>query len=113
MHRRIIHCNGAFWYAGLQFLVVDPADLNFRMEAGVDTPKVGAKVADESEGSGGQQNPVSFLRALAIPGVITYSATLFFSKLVAYTFLYWLPYYVHHVPVGKYHKTVTARLYNK
>jgi sugar phosphate permease len=29
-----------------------------------------------------------------IPGVIEYSLALFFNKLVSYTFLFWLPYYV-------------------
>lgn len=37
---------------------------------------------------------VSFWRALCIPGVIEYSLCLFFSKLVSYTFLYWLPKYL-------------------
>lgn len=29
-----------------------------------------------------------------------FAATLFCSKLVAYVFLYWLPYYLNAVPVG-------------
>lgn len=37
---------------------------------------------------------VSFVTALKIPGVIEYSLCLFFSKLVSYTFLYWLPRYI-------------------
>jgi len=37
---------------------------------------------------------VSFMTALRIPGVIEYSLCLFFSKLVSYTFLYWLPRYI-------------------
>lgn len=37
---------------------------------------------------------VSFFTALKIPGVIEYSMCLFFSKLVSYTFLYWLPRYI-------------------
>jgi OPA family glycerol-3-phosphate transporter-like MFS transporter 1/2 len=37
---------------------------------------------------------VSFMTALKIPGVIEYSFCLFFSKLVSYTFLYWLPRYI-------------------
>lgn len=49
-----------------------------------------------SQGSHG----VSFLAAWAIPGVATYALTLFFSKLVAYTFLYWLPMYIYDVEVG-------------
>ncbi|XP_063219193.1 glucose-6-phosphate exchanger SLC37A2 [Bacillus rossius redtenbacheri] len=37
---------------------------------------------------------VGFLGACRIPGVIEYSACLFFGKLVSYTFLYWLPLYI-------------------
>ncbi|CAB3233456.1 unnamed protein product [Arctia plantaginis] len=38
---------------------------------------------------------VSLSRALAIPGVLEFSLSLFFAKLVSYTFLYWLPAYIH------------------
>ncbi|CAH0712790.1 unnamed protein product, partial [Brenthis ino] len=38
---------------------------------------------------------VSLSRALAIPGVIEFSLSLFFAKLVSYTFLYWLPLYIN------------------
>ena len=37
---------------------------------------------------------ISILSALSIPGVIEFSACLFFTKLVSYTFLYWLPLYL-------------------
>lgn len=37
---------------------------------------------------------VSFMTALKIPGVIEFSICLFFSKLVSYTFLQWLPRYI-------------------
>ena len=30
----------------------------------------------------------------------TYAFTLFFCKLVAYTFLYWLPYYINSVTIA-------------
>ena len=43
---------------------------------------------------------VSFLAAWCIPGVAVYAFTLFFAKLVAYTFLYWLPYYINATEVG-------------
>ncbi|CAG9815143.1 unnamed protein product [Phaedon cochleariae] len=38
---------------------------------------------------------IGFLDACFIPGVIEFSFALFFSKLVSYTFLYWLPLYVN------------------
>lgn len=47
-----------------------------------------------SSGSQEELQPVSFITALKIPGVVEYSLCLFFSKLVSYTFLYWLPRYI-------------------
>ena len=58
-------------------------------------------VEDEGESSGsgsgqGYENKrsVGLLQACMIPGVIPFAMCLFFSKLVAYTFLYWLPFYL-------------------
>lgn len=39
----------------------------------------------------------SFIRALCIPGVIQFAMALFFAKLVAYAFIYWLPLYLAHI----------------
>lgn len=44
--------------------------------------------------------PIGFLEAWRIPGVAPFALCLFFSKLVAYTFLYWLPFYISHTPIG-------------
>ncbi|XP_013111157.2 glucose-6-phosphate exchanger SLC37A2 [Stomoxys calcitrans] len=41
-----------------------------------------------------RQRPISLVNALYIPGVVEFSLCLFFSKLVSYTFLYWLPLYI-------------------
>ncbi|KAG7214123.1 hypothetical protein KM043_001478 [Ampulex compressa] len=41
-----------------------------------------------------RESAIGFMGALAIPGVIEYSLSLFFAKLVSYTFLYWLPLYI-------------------
>jgi OPA family glycerol-3-phosphate transporter-like MFS transporter 1/2 len=43
---------------------------------------------------------IGFLEAWRIPGVAPFALCLFFSKLVAYTFLYWLPFYISHTPIG-------------
>ena len=43
---------------------------------------------------------VNFFSAWRLPGVAVYAFTLFFAKLVAYTFLYWLPYYISSTEVG-------------
>lgn len=46
---------------------------------------------------------VGFLEAWRIPGVASFSLCLFFAKLVAYTFLYWLPFYISHTAIeGRY-----------
>lgn len=37
--------------------------------------------------------------AFKIPGVVEYSLCLFFAKLVSYTFLFWLPYYIQQTPI--------------
>lgn len=47
-----------------------------------------------SNGSNVHSSPIGFGGALRIPGVIEFSLCLFFSKLVSYTFLYWLPLYI-------------------
>ena len=44
-----------------------------------------------------EERAIGFTGALMIPGVIEFSFCLFFSKLVSYTFLYWLPNYIHQV----------------
>ena len=41
-----------------------------------------------------QMEAISFTKALFIPGVLEYSFSLFFCKMVNYTFLYWLPLYI-------------------
>ncbi|GJM86319.1 hypothetical protein PR202_ga02169 [Eleusine coracana subsp. coracana] len=41
-----------------------------------------------------RRDAVGILKALSIPGVVVFALCLFFAKLVAYTFLYWLPFYL-------------------
>ncbi|KAK4718379.1 hypothetical protein R3W88_016717 [Solanum pinnatisectum] len=46
---------------------------------------------------------VGFIEAWKIPGIAPFALCLFFAKLVAYTFLYWLPYYISHTAIdGRY-----------
>ncbi|KAH7623698.1 putative glycerol-3-phosphate transporter 4 [Nannochloris sp. 'desiccata'] len=64
--------------------------------------------AGRVRGRGGHgRGSVSFLAAWCIPGVAVYAFTLFFAKLTAYTFLYWLPYYINSTEVGGEHLTPT------
>ncbi|KAL9817880.1 putative glycerol-3-phosphate transporter 4 [Arabidopsis thaliana] len=53
---------------------------------------LGTDVEGDGEGSSGS--------ACMIPGVIPFALCLFFSKLVAYTFLYWLPFYLSQTTIG-------------
>lgn len=55
-----------------------------------------------------KQKGVPFLSALRVPGVIEYSLCLFFSKLVSYTFLFWLPMYIR--DAGGFDPSVSADL---
>ncbi|KAG0482018.1 hypothetical protein HPP92_010102 [Vanilla planifolia] len=54
---------------------------------------------------GEEEKPIGFLEAWRLPGVAPYAFCLFFSKLVAYTFLYWLPFYIRHTAVAGEHLT--------
>lgn len=46
------------------------------------------------------EQAIGFMEAWKIPGVATYALCLFFAKLVAYTFLYWLPFYISYTEIG-------------
>lgn len=48
-------------------------------------------------------NAIGFIEAWKLPGVASFAICLFFSKLVAYTFLYWLPFYIRHTAVAGVH----------
>ncbi|KAG8065661.1 hypothetical protein GUJ93_ZPchr0004g39180 [Zizania palustris] len=47
-----------------------------------------------------KEKAVGFIQAWRIPGVAPFALCLFFCKLVAYTFLYWLPFYISHTAIG-------------
>ncbi|XP_010241170.1 PREDICTED: putative glycerol-3-phosphate transporter 4 [Nelumbo nucifera] len=51
-------------------------------------------------GSMSRGSAVGLVEACSIPGVIPFALCLFFSKLVAYTFLYWLPFYLSQTAIG-------------
>ncbi|XP_033641154.1 glucose-6-phosphate exchanger SLC37A2-like isoform X1 [Asterias rubens] len=88
------------------FLIEYPTDI------GCDTPEQSSSPKEldysSSRGSGrddvaadhdhslvlSEQPAVSLWVATTIPGVIEFSLSLFFCKLVSYTFLFWLPFYI-------------------
>ncbi|KAJ4951086.1 hypothetical protein NE237_027918 [Protea cynaroides] len=95
-------------------LPVTPASVGVEKEDDeVQSPKKnGEGVTEPLLGSKSEvvkDRPVGFIEAWKIPGVATFALCLFFSKLVAYTFLYWLPFYISHTAIdGKYMSDATA-----
>ncbi|BBN06279.1 MFS transporter, OPA family, solute carrier family 37 (glycerol-3-phosphate transporter), member 1/2 [Marchantia polymorpha subsp. ruderalis] len=63
----------------------------------------GAPQSHEAPVERKKDEAVSFAEAWAIPGVAPFAFCLFFSKLVAYTFLNWLPFYIAQTKIaGEY-----------
>ena len=60
------------------------------------------------ERSASKEKAVGFIQAWRIPGVAPFALCLFFCKLVAYTFLYWLPFYISHTAIGGVYLSDTA-----
>ncbi|MED6187860.1 hypothetical protein PIB30_080491 [Stylosanthes scabra] len=101
------------------FLVVSPEDMGFVHPGnGVEmsgqersaaknpqtTESEEAKLIEsEDAASSDSSSAIGFLEAWQKPGVASFAFCLFFSKLVAYTFLYWLPFYIRHTAVAGMH----------
>lgn len=94
------------------FLVVRPEDLGLESPCKeIEMNVEGESERVESEGAGllGSTKSshtlaaIGFLEAWRLPGVAPFAFCLFFSKLVAYTFLYWLPFYIRHTAVAGVH----------
>ncbi|KAG6557390.1 hypothetical protein Mapa_000659 [Marchantia paleacea] len=63
----------------------------------------GVPQSDETPVERKKDEAVTFAEAWAIPGVTPFAFCLFFSKLVAYTFLNWLPFYIAQTKIaGEY-----------
>ncbi|KAF2543805.1 hypothetical protein F2Q68_00030140 [Brassica cretica] len=64
------------------------------------TMRLGDTITESFLGSrmstGFDRKAIGFMAAWKIPGVAPFAFCLFFTKLVSYTFLYWLPFYVSH-----------------
>ncbi|XP_017087309.2 glucose-6-phosphate exchanger SLC37A2 [Drosophila bipectinata] len=68
------------------------AEINYRSPPTERTPIL-ARPQQPSH-TRGRGRPISLTDALYIPGVVEFSLCLFFTKLVSYTFMYWLPLYI-------------------
>lgn len=82
-------------------LIGDDDDDDAGVAINADVSRVAADVTcndgdddDDAPGARLNEKAISFYNALAIPGVVEFSLCLFFSKLVSYTFLFWLPFYI-------------------
>ncbi|KAJ0239769.1 putative glycerol-3-phosphate transporter 2 [Hirschfeldia incana] len=68
------------------------------------TMRLGDTITESFLGSrmstGFDRKAIGFMAAWKIPGVAPFAFCLFFTKLVSYTFLYWLPFYVSHNMIG-------------
>lgn len=92
------------------FLVVRPQDLGFEVpgqEVEMMNVENGEKAENEEVGLLGSKDlgspqGIGFFEAWKLPGVAPFAFCLFFSKLVAYTFLYWLPFYIEHTGICFY-----------
>lgn len=83
------------------FLPVSPEAVEVDIDGGEDScDKDAVKEPLLEPGQEVKHKAVGFLEAWRIPGVAPFALCLFFSKLVAYTFLYWLPFYISHTRIG-------------
>ncbi|XP_065857040.1 putative glycerol-3-phosphate transporter 4 [Euphorbia lathyris] len=98
------------------FLAAYPEDVGFPCVNGLDAkvetvscdletqiPKANAEQGvknDIMQNGSAYKKSVGLYEACWIPGVIPFALCLFFSKLVAYTFLYWLPFYLSQTEIG-------------
>ncbi|XP_019446049.1 PREDICTED: putative glycerol-3-phosphate transporter 4 [Lupinus angustifolius] len=71
-------------------------------EAHVSTKDVGSRKGSMNRKS------IGLVEACMIPGVMPFALCLFFAKLVAYTFLYWLPFYLTQTEIGGEYLSVKA-----
>ncbi|KAI7756537.1 hypothetical protein M8C21_008740 [Ambrosia artemisiifolia] len=69
----------------------------------VELQKVEPEEDDDELVAESSSTAIGFLEAWNLPGVAPFAFCLFFSKLVAYTFLYWLPFYIRHTAVAGVH----------
>ncbi|KAE8661845.1 putative glycerol-3-phosphate transporter 4 [Hibiscus syriacus] len=69
---------------------------------------VNVEKSSDLEERSGSRTGIGLLEACSMPGVIPFALCLFFSKLVAYTFLYWLPFYLSQTEIGGEYMSVNS-----
>eukprot|EP00731_Ephydatia_muelleri_P011987 Em0006g881a len=73
----------------------DVLDYTELKEENMELKSIGNAPKTVAEPKPAKGQAISICRAVLIPGVIEYSLALFFTKLVGYTFLFWLPLYIY------------------
>lgn len=91
----------AMGFINFLFLIDSPESLGFDKPDSIkerhceaSANPIDTKSINSNSGSN-KEKAIGIIGALKIPGVIEFSMCLFFSKLVNYTFLYWLPFYIN------------------
>ncbi|KAM0939100.1 putative major facilitator superfamily, MFS transporter superfamily [Dioscorea sansibarensis] len=100
------------------FLVVDPRDVGFEAPEEDVVTEMEMNPGECLDLGGGEEvgflesklkkdvgslKAIGFMEAWRLAGVAEFALCLFFSKLVAFTFLYWLPFYIRHTAVAGEH----------
>lgn len=97
------------------FLVVSPENVGLELSGmEVEMNVEGVPLVDSEKVDSGEEGllqsensdslaAIGFLEAWRLPSVAPFAFCLFFSKLVAYTFLYWLPFYIRHTAIAGVH----------
>ncbi|CAJ1943260.1 unnamed protein product [Sphenostylis stenocarpa] len=79
------------------FLAPYPEDVGFSSSSvygGDEEAQVNKNIDRVPRESSVNKKSIGLVDACMIPGVVPFALCLFFAKLVAYTFLYWLPFYL-------------------
>ncbi|KAL8064666.1 hypothetical protein ABFX02_01G106100 [Erythranthe guttata] len=95
------------------FLAAYPEDVGFPIPNGDVAADEESQVSKErllvNRENSVNRTSIGLLQACLIPGVIPFALCLFFAKLVAYTFLYWLPFYLSQTAIeGQYMSVKSA-----
>ncbi|GMH22803.1 hypothetical protein Nepgr_024646 [Nepenthes gracilis] len=85
-----------------------PQDSAANTDTATGTPDEENHTVKVEQSNSARKRGVGLVQACLIPGVIPFALCLLFAKLVAYTFLYWLPFYLSQTAIGGEHVSVKS-----
>ncbi|KAK6947513.1 Major facilitator superfamily [Dillenia turbinata] len=85
-----------------------PYDEEAQVKREIEKETIGEQTGTVQQYGSEYKRSVGFIEACQIPGVIPFALCLFFAKLVAYTFLYWLPFYLGQTAIGGEYMSVKS-----